>query len=578
MTAAFQALLLCTTAWGAQSGTIQTTDVFEVSGSGPLDSFGARVSPAGDVNQDGHADVMAASLAGALGTGSPTYVRVLSGRDGSVLHELRGQSSAETHFGAALDAAGDLDGDGFPDLLVGSPNPDPTAPIFGSVYAFSGADGSLIHRWVEAQINEDFGRAVSGVGDVNGDGRDDIVIGSPRAANSRGFARIYSGATGQPIRTYFGVGGERLGAAVSEFGDLDGDGVPDVLVGSPDGLLGSCPSCVRVFSGFDGAPLLTLTDGDPLSRLGAAVAPAGDFDGDGILDILAGAPDASILEPKDGAAYIFSGADGTVLRRWSDRAGLPLPSGFGSSIGSGGDIDGDGLPDFVVGAPTAKGAANGLARGALYGYSGFDGRRLFRITGAADRDGLGSGACIIGDANGDGFANFAAGASLASGTSLISGKVRVFRRVAANGGVLCLGQLNSSGVGSVLEAWSQSGYSAVANDVALEVTQLPPNVLGYFLVSPDFNIAAGVGGGVGTLCIASTNIGRYSASIGISSSSGELGFLLDNTSIPLPSAGGAGAVAAKPGETFNFQFWHRDAGPGGAPTSNLSGAVTITFL
>lgn len=557
----------------AQSAQVRTTEIFVSTGSTAFDHFGVSVSPAGDVNGDGFDDLMAGSLAGGTGPGSPGYVRVLSGRNGIVLHELRGLTSQEHLFGCSMDAAGDVNSDGFDDLIVGSPNPDPTAPIFGSVYVFSGADGSILHRFVESEFNDDFGRAVAGVGDIDGDGDDDLLVGAPLAGNARGFARLYSGSTGEPIRTYYGVGGERLGAAVSALGDLNGDGTPDLLIGSPAGIPGSCPACVRAVSGLDGAPLLTLTNGDPMSQLGAAVAVAGDLNGDGVPDILAGAPDATIFQSQDGAVYLFSGADGTVLRRWTDREGSPLPSAFGAAVSGGGDIDGDGVDDIVVGAPAAKGAANGILRGAVYAYSGADGRRLFRVIGDADRDQLGSGTCIVGDANGDGYADVATGASFANSASQFSGNVRVLRRLAESGGALCIGEPNSTGSPSILELRSPSQFETATNDLSLEVTELPPNVLGFFLVSPDFNILNSVGGGMGTLCIASSNIGRYSSSISLSSPGGEVGFTIDNTAIPLPS----GQVAVVPGDTFNFQFWHRDAGATTIPTSNLSGAATVTF-
>lgn len=560
-----------------QAGSISVTDHLVVTGDQAFDQFGAQVAAAGDVNADGFADFIASSVGGGQGPGSPSYVRVLSGRNGAVLHEFRGDSDAETLFGTSLGAAGDVNDDGFPDVIVGSPNPDPTAPIFGSVYVFSGADGALLHRFVEASFNDDFGRAVAGVGDVDGDGSDDLAIGAPLAAFTRGVVQVRSGATGSVLRTFFGVGGEQLGQAVAAIGDLDSDGTPDVLIGSPGGVPGSCPACIRVYSGFDGAPLLTITNGDPESRLGAAVASAGDLTGDGIPDIVAGAPNASIVNPQDGAAYLFSGATGDQVFRWTDRVGVPLPSAFASTVTAGADIDGDSVPDIVVGAPFAKGAANGLARGIVYGYSGQDGSPLFRITGETDREMYGSSVAIVGDANGDGFANLVAGAPQSSALGAREGSLRVVRRVAMSGGVLCRGEPNSTGISSTLDARSSSLFDVAANDLDLDVSDLPPGVIGFFVVSRDFNVANMVGGGEGKLCIASGDIGRYSASLNVSSPFGEVGFTVDNTAIPLPSGGGAG-VSVAPGDTLNFQFWHRDAGASGAPTSNLSDAVTVTFL
>ncbi len=559
-----------------QSGSLGVTDHFVVTGDGDFDQFGAQVAPAGDVNNDGFDDLVAASRGGGEGPGSPSYVRVLSGRNGAILHEFRGDSSAETLFGASLAPAGDVDGDGHGDIIVGSPNPDPTAPIFGSVYVYSGADGTLLHRFEEASFNGDFGRAVAGVGDVDGDGSDDLVIGAPLAAFTRGVVELRSGSTGAILRTFLGVGGEQLGQALSGIGDLDQDGTLDVLIGSPGGIPGSCPACIRVYSGLDGAPLLTITDSDPESRLGAAVAAAGDLTGDGIPDIIAGAPDASIVNEKDGAAYVFSGANGDQVFRWTDRAGLPLPSAYATSVDGGADLNNDAVPDIVVGAPLAKGAANGLSRGVVYAYSGRDGSLLFRLAGESDLDTFGSGASIVGDANGDGFADVAAGADRASGQGIRDGSLRVVRRVPLSGGVLCIGNANSTGQSSKLDARSVTDFEVTANDLSLEVNDLPGGVIGFFIVSQSFNVLPQVGGGDGRLCIAGADVGRYSASLSVSSPSGEVAFVIDNTSIPLPS-GGLEGVSVAVGDTFNFQFWHRDVGSSGGPSSNLSDAVTITF-
>lgn len=560
----------------AQSGSIEIADLLEVAGDSAFDQFGASLAAAGDVDADGFDDLVAASRFGGDGPGSPSYVRVISGRSGEVLHELRGDSSAETLFGVSLASAGDVNNDGLGDIIIGSPNPDPSAPIFGKAYVFSGADGTVLHRFVEADFNEDFGRAVAGVGDVDGDGSDDVVIGAPKAAFSRGAVQLRSGASGAILLTFFGVGGEELGQAVSNIGDVNNDGTPDVLIGSPGGIRGSCPACVRVYSGFDGTPLLTITNGDPESKLGASVASAGDVNGDGVPDIIAGAPSASIVNQGDGAAYVYSGANGDQIFRWTDRVGLPFPSNFAASVAGGGDIDGDGFWDIVVGAPLAQGASNGLIRGRIYAYSGRDGALLFRASGRSNGDSFGSGASIIGDANGDGFADVAAGAQRAGGSGMRNGSVRAVRRMAASGGVLCFGEPNSTGVRSTVDARSTTSFEAAANDLSLEVSSLPVGVIGFFIVSQTFNVLPEVGGSAGRLCIAGFDVGRYSASLSVSTARGEVGFVIDNTSIPLPS-GGTPGVKAQPGDTFNFQFWHRDTGVSGAPSSNLSDGVTITF-
>lgn len=560
----------------AQTGSIDVADIFLKNGNEAFAQFGASVAAAGDVNGDGFDDVIVASRGGGQGPGSPGYVQVLSGMNGSVLYEFRGVSAAEKFFGLALASAGDVNGDGFPDIIIGSPNPDPAAPILGSVYVLSGADGTRLHRFVEGSFNQDFGRAVAGVGDVDGDGADDIAIGSPLASFSRGSVEVRSGATGQVLRTFLGVGGEQLGQALSPIGDLNLDGTPDVLIGSPGGIPGSCPACIRIFSGLDGTPLLTIVDEDPDSMLGAAVAQVGDITGDGISEILAGAPRASNADQSVGAAYVFSGATGTAVFVCTGPITASVPSEFGTAVGSGGDIDGDGVPDIVVGAPNADGAVDGFLRGAIFSYSGFDGSLLFSLAGEEDRDSFGLGASIVGDANSDGFDDVAAGAALSTNSATGDGSVRVVRRMAKSGELLCRGEPNSTGAPSTLAALSVSEFEVAANDLSLEVSGLPPLVLGFFIVSRNFGVFNAVGGGDGRLCIGSSDVGRYSSSLNASSAKGEVAFDIDNTSVPLPSAGSTG-LAVEAGDTLNFQFWHRDTSAAGLNTSNLSDAVTVTF-
>ncbi|QDV09117.1 hypothetical protein Poly30_46740 [Planctomycetes bacterium Poly30] len=143
------------------------------------------------------------------------------------------------------------------------------------------------------------------------------------------------------------------------------------------------------------------------------------------------------------------------------------------------------------------------------------------------------------------------------------------------GEVICLGVDNSTGTGALLTATGDP--SAAANDLTLDVTSLPMNSMGYFIVSQETNVVTNPGGSDGNICIASLIIGRYAGSVLNSGAAGAVSFSPDLTSIPVASGGMPGSSAAMAGDTYNFQLWYRDMSGMGAATSNFSSAVSITF-
>jgi len=318
--------------------------------------FASAVAGAGDVNRDGRADLLVGAPGQRVGgRANQGQAYVLSGTDGRLLLTLDNPiPQPDAAFGAAVAGAGDVNGDGAPDLLVGAPEQDEgSGSNQGQVFVFSGTDGRLLLTLVSTDRRSAvrFGSAVAAAGDVNGDGAPDLLVGNMFGS---GEVEVFSGADGSLLPTLDPP--DTAGRAVAGIGDVNGDGAPDLLVGAPSADVGGEFDQGRafVFSGSDASLLraLDLPIPETGAELGSSVAGAGDVNGDGVPDILAGAPGRDVAggELNQGQAFVFSGADASVLLTLDD----PNPdslAGFGEVVAGIGDVDRDGAPDFLVGAP-----------------------------------------------------------------------------------------------------------------------------------------------------------------------------------------------------------------------------------
>lgn len=339
------------------------------------DTLGAAVATAGDLDQDGWVDwLVGVPSANPQGRDSG-LVRLVSGLKGSMIAELPGAAQND-RFGVALAPVGDWNGDGAPDFAVGA-DQMPQAGT-GMAVVYSGADRSELRRFTGEQRLDYFGAALAPAGDVNGDGRPDLLVGAPGHASQgrdTGAAYLWSGADGARLQIWYGsAAGDRFGTALAPAGDLDGDGFGDLWIGAPgaDGAAGAGCGRVGLYSGRDGAVLFQYEGEAAGDRLGASLANAGDLDGDGRADLLAGAPGADTGGEDSGAVHVLAGANG---RRLALYPGPSAGARFGTAVAAAGDVDRDGTPDLLVGASGA------LEHGQALVLAGSDGRPLHTLSG-----------------------------------------------------------------------------------------------------------------------------------------------------------------------------------------------------
>jgi hypothetical protein len=382
--------------------------IYQWEGQAVGDRFGNSVSGAGDVNGDGIPDV----IVGADYTGN-NYgdAYVYSGANGYLLHQWSGQSYGR--FGCSVAKAGDINLDGFDDVIIGASETSGG----GSAYVYSGSNGSLLYQWDAQTGSDSFGNSVSGAGDVNGDGIPDVIVGAPFFMSSgtyNGAAYVYSGADGSLLYQWYAQNpAAQFGWSVSAAGDVDNDGFDDVIVGAPhDDTISWEAGSAYVYSGANGS-LLYQWSGQNLSKnFGECVTEAGDFNSDGFADVTVGQPNSS-------SVYVYSGANGSLLDSFHGQAG----DGFGVVISVSGDLNGDGFDDLIVGAPYAD--TNGVDSGSAYVYSGVNGSLLYSLYGQAG-DRFGKAISASGDLNGDGFDDLIVGAPYADTNGVDSGSAYVY--------------------------------------------------------------------------------------------------------------------------------------------------------
>lgn len=418
-------ILLIVVLASATPGLTQCPPVYTFTGEGPNDYLGSSVSGAGDVNNDGYGDI----VVGARGYGgdgpNQGRVYVYSGLDGDTLHIFTGEAGGDW-FGRSVAVAGDVNNDGYSDIIVGAYGNSSGGYLAGRAYVFSGLDGSTIYTFTGEAAEDRFGWSVSGAGDLNGDGFADVVVGAmsnDAAGANAGRAYTFSGLDGSALHVFTGEAEyDHLGDLVCGVGDVNNDGFDDIAVGANGNDAGGINAGrAYVFSGIDGDTLYVFTGTPPDQGSGGIIVGVGDVNADGFDDL-------AIVEglghdPADtnmGRVFVVSGVNGDTLHALSGDTDKRI---FGWPVCSAGDVNNDGHPDICVGADgilAEDGSPFFAYLDRIYIFSGLDGQQQQVFTN------YGLSVSSVGDIDNDGFDDIVIGAYTNSEGGSLAGQAYVF--------------------------------------------------------------------------------------------------------------------------------------------------------
>lgn len=526
------------------------------------DLFGASVAPAGDVNGDGIGDyLIGATEDGAIFMERQGFVKVYSGADGSLIRTHDGTTTYQL-FGSSVAGVGNTNPsiDSADDYAVGAAfDSSGSQNTRGKVFVYSGATGTLRWSVLGDAAGDELGTSVGGGHDVNGDGVDDVIVGAPRGdANG--------GSSGYAL-VLSGVDGSELHRVNGQSGNQRWGSsviIPGQLNPGVDALadfvVGSVNG-VKAYSGANGNVLWTLNGLTQNDVYGISIATLGDVTGDGIPEIIVGASQGNFLFPGSGYVEVRNGASGAlVFRETGDYVG----QNYGRRVANAGDWNADGFDDVMVSGVVQDSATN-IEVEIL---SGLDGTLLDTLANGLPEDREGAAIAGIGDGDQDGRVEILLGAFTASDNAFQAGRAVVYESPDAiptgcTGGssIFCNSLANSRGTVGTL---ALVGSTNVAdNNVVLVSTGLPLNQPGVFYYG---NGTENLPFGNGIRCVGGTAMTRLGPT-----STGPAGIAarqLNLATIQDPH------VMITGDSTWYFQFWFRDPAAGGV---NFSNGLRVDF-
>lgn len=366
--------------------------------------FGSNVQPVGDIDGDGFGDLV---ITGRLTQFGSIVGGTYSGRDGTPINSWTGSGLQDLKFGP-LRAIGDIDQDGHCDVIYGSSETKGQG-LLGKAVVFSSRTGQQRLFLNGVQTDAEFGKTLDAAGDVDLDGVPDLIVGAPSFnpwSSPQGRATVFSGATGAVLWNFdlFGAGIVNFASCskhVAGAGDADNDGFADVAMTT---AINGSPETIRVYSGANAAIVYEVATDVSGSSLGARkIGVVGDVNGDGYSDVVAGDPLYKNASGETvGACSIFLGPSGI---RAHHILGTIAPSiamdNFGYHVDQATDWDSDGSDDFLCASADHIPSTNPLAVMVIRVFSGATGSLLQTVTGLKNAMGT-SPATVSHDINGDG--------------------------------------------------------------------------------------------------------------------------------------------------------------------------------